>query len=136
MTDFIAPASTAVPTTTTIELMGKPYQIRCQENEIAGLQKAAQYFNKTLKALPGSEKILAPEKLAILAGLNLASQILELEDQMSQHIHFLNQRLANLQTKLESALDVEPLAHHHPLPTADEESRGDFILQRGEGSVN
>jgi len=89
---------------TTIELLGKPFQIRCPETEVSSLQKAAQYLNNTLKTLPASGKGLPPEKLAIMAALNLASQILELEDQMSQHIHFLNQRLVNLETKLEYAL--------------------------------
>lgn len=95
---------TATSATTTIELLGKPYQIRCQEHEIGNLQKAAEYLNNTLKSLPDSSKSLAPEKLALMAALNLASQILALEEQMSQHIHFLNQRLGNLQTKMEYAL--------------------------------
>ena len=102
MTENITPTTTA--TTATIELMGKPYQIKCQENEIPALQKAAEYLNGTLKSLPNTGKLLAPEKLGIMAALNLASQILELEQQMSQNLLFLNQRLNSLQAKLESAL--------------------------------
>ena len=96
--------NTTAAATATIELLGKPYQIKCQETEIPALQKAAEYLNGTLKTLPNSGKLLAPEKLGIMAALNLASQILELEQQMSQQMHFLNQRLNNLQAKIESAL--------------------------------
>lgn len=96
--------------TTTIELLGKPYQIRCQEHEIANLEKAAAYLNNMLKALPSSSKNLAPEKLAWMAALNLASQILALEEQMNQHADSLNQRLGNLQIQLEYALTTTELA--------------------------
>lgn len=103
MTDHTPPVSQAMAS---IELLGRPYQIKCQENEIAALQKAADYLNTTLKSLPQpGGRILAPEKLGMMAALNLASQILELEEQMSQQMHFLNQRLHNLQTKLENALN-------------------------------
>ena len=109
MTETSKPANTTeTAATTIIELLGKPYPIKCQENEISTLQKAAHYLNNSIKALPNNGKLLAPEKLAIMAALNLASQILELEDQMSQHMHFLNQRLGNLQTKLEYALEPTP----------------------------
>ena len=96
---------------TTVEFLGKPYQIKCQEHEVAALQKAAEYLNNTMKDLPPSGKLLSAEKLGVMAALNLASQLLELEQQMSQHLHFLNQRLSNLQTKLEAAL--EPLGSPH-----------------------
>lgn len=89
---------------TVIDLFGKPYQFKCEENEVAGLQKAATYLNNSIESLPASVKQLPTDKLAMMAALNLATQILELEDQMSQHMHFLNQRLDNLQSKLEFAL--------------------------------
>jgi cell division protein ZapA (FtsZ GTPase activity inhibitor) len=102
MTDNTTPAP---PAMASIELLGKPYQIKCQEFEIPALQKAADHLNQTLKSLPQGERPLPPEKLGIMAALNLSSQILELQEQMSQQMHFLNQRLHNLQTKLESALN-------------------------------
>lgn len=95
--------SSSAAVTTTIELLGKPYQIRCSEHEITVLQKAAQYLESTLKTLPGS-KTTPLEKLAILAALHLASQLLGIEDKMQQHIELLNQRLDTLQAKLQDAL--------------------------------
>jgi len=93
---------------THIELLGKPYQIRCQEHEISALNKAADYLNANIKNMPNAGKILAPDKLAVMAALNITSQLLELEQQMSQHIHFLNQRLGILQAKMEAALPSPP----------------------------
>lgn len=93
-------------TTANIELLGKPYQIKCRESEIPALQRAAEYLNSTLQSMPQGSKALAPEKLGMMAALNLASQILELEDQMSQQMHFINQRLHNLQIKLENAIEL------------------------------
>lgn len=93
-------------TTVTIELMGRPLQIRCPEHEIAGLQKAAEYLDNTMRIVSES-KPLSPEKIAVLSALTLASQILKLESQTNQHMDSLNQRLGNLQDKLEYALDSE-----------------------------
>ena len=95
----------SAPTTiaANVELLGKSYQIRCQQQEVATLTKAAEFLNETMKTMGGS-KTMMPEKVALMAGLNIASQLLELEQQMSQHIHFLNQRLGSLQHKIDSAL--------------------------------
>ncbi len=101
MTDNISPLTA---TMITIELLGKAYQIKCEENEIPALQKAAAYLNKTMPVLPHTPTPLVPEKLGITAALNLASQLIELEQQMSEQRQALHQRLSHLQTKLEQAL--------------------------------
>ena len=104
----------AAPTMTTIELLGKAYQIKCEENEIPALKKAAEYLNNTMQVLPHTGKPLVPEKLGIMAALNLASQIVELEQQMNEQTQRLHQRLHNLQTKLENALNhADPSASFH-----------------------
>ena len=92
-------------TMTTIDLLGKPYQVKCEEHEIPALQKAAAYLNNTMKALPHTTNSLLPEKMGMMAALNLASQIVELEQQKSEQTYLLNQRLYNLQAKLEQVLD-------------------------------
>lgn len=103
MTEKTSPPSIPTPTVS-IELLGKNYQIKCEENEIPALQKAAEHLNNTMKKMPPSGKLLAPEKLGIMAALNLASQFLALEQQMNEQLHFLNLRLQHVQEKIEEAL--------------------------------
>ncbi len=94
----------------TIEILGKNYQIKCEENELPALQKAADYLNSILKTMPQSGRLLAPDKLGMMAALNLASQFLELEEQVNEQKQFLDLHLQHLLDKLENAL----------LPSADE----------------
>jgi len=68
------------------------------------LLKAAECLNNTLKTLPNPGKLASPEKLGIMAALNLASQLVELQEKHDQQSSKLNQRLNKIQDQLESAL--------------------------------
>jgi|GEM_PF-969705 len=114
MTDNTIPQTDPNSVTANIELLGKPYQIKCREYEIPALQKAAEYLNNLMKTMPAPTKLVSPEKLGIMAALNLASQILEMEQRTNQQFHFLNQRLSNLQHKLENALPQSPSQPSEP----------------------
>lgn len=92
------------PITIIIELMGRPFQVRCPAEEIADLKKAATYLDSTMKTI-SANKLYSPEKITIMSALTLASHILKLEDQANQHMDSLHQRLGNLQNKLEYALE-------------------------------
>ncbi len=88
---------------TSIEIMGKTYQIRCPETEINALQRAAQYLEEKMRLIRESG-ILSFDRVAIITALNVAHQLLTLEQQKNQHAHAVNQRLTALQLKVEKAL--------------------------------
>lgn len=80
--------------TTTIELLGKLYHIRCPDQDTPKLQQAARNLNQILKDLSATSNAPAPEKLAIIAALNLSAQLLELEattsTKLDQLLNLLN----------------------------------------------
>jgi len=90
-------------TDTSIEIMGKTYQIKCPEAEINSLQCAAQYLEEKMRLIRASG-ILSLDRVAIITALNVAHQLLVLEQQKNQHAQLINQRLTELQNKVESAL--------------------------------
>ncbi len=51
--------------------------------------------------------VLSIDRVAIITALNIVHQLLSLEQQKNQQMEILNRRLANLQTKIESALVME-----------------------------
>lgn len=78
--------------TITIELLGKLYHIRCSDQDTSKLQQAAHNLNDTLRELAqNSHSPLPPEKLAIIAALNLSAKLLEIEDQTCTKINKLIQ---------------------------------------------
>jgi cell division protein ZapA len=90
-------------TDTSIEIMGKAYQIKCPATEINSLQRAAQYLEEKMRLIRESG-ILNLERIAIITALNVTHQLLALEQQKNQHAHTINQRLADLQLKIENSL--------------------------------
>ena len=91
--------------TTTIEILGKQYPVRCSEEEVISLQMAAKLLNQKMSEVQDSGKAINLERIAIITALNMAHQLLQTDNQKSSVMQKINQRLTNLQSKLESALN-------------------------------
>ncbi len=91
--------------TTTIEILGKVYPVRCSEAEVSSLQMAAQMLNKKMSEVQESGKAINLERIAIITALNLANQLLQSDTQKSVVMQNINQRLLQLQNKVDSALN-------------------------------
>lgn len=94
---------------TTIEILGKTYPIRCLENEVSALQQAALFLNQQMKEVQDSGKAINVERIAIITALNIAFRFLQADAQKNTFSSQINQRIAQLQDKLESVLG----SHHH-----------------------
>lgn len=90
--------------TTTIEILGKQYPVRCVESEVLSLQQAASYLNKQMQDVQDSGKAINLERIAIITALNITHQLLQLNSQQASLVSRINQRITQLQTKLEDAL--------------------------------
>lgn len=90
--------------TTTIEILGKLYPVRCKETEVNSLQMAAKLLNQKMSEVQESGKAINLERIAIITGLNLANQLLQTDTQKSSVMQKINQRLMQLQNKIESSL--------------------------------
>ncbi len=90
---------------TTIEILGKYYPIRCFESEVKLLEQAAQFLNKKMLDVQESGKAINLERIAIITALNLAHELLQVDQQKSGIMDKINQRITNLQDKLDSAIN-------------------------------
>lgn len=93
----------------TIELLGKPYAIKCPESERQSLEQAAKLLNQKMLEVKESGKAINLERIAIISGLNLAYQFLQMDHQKNHLTEHINQRIKQLQEKLEAAI-------HSPQP--------------------
>ena len=91
-------------TETSIEILGKAYQIKCPASEIDSLQSAAQYLDDKMRHLREQGGAMSLERLAIIAALNVVHQLLTWEQQKDSQAQAINQRLYALQHRIESAL--------------------------------
>lgn len=90
---------------TTIEILGKPYPIRCQESELAALQHAAQYLHDKMSEVQASGKAINVERIAIITALNIANEFLQMDKQKSTFVTRIQNHITSLQDKLDAAID-------------------------------
>ncbi|MHB1948379.1 MAG: cell division protein ZapA [Gammaproteobacteria bacterium] len=88
----------------TIKILGKSYQIKCPEDEASALQEAAFYLEKKMRETRDTSKVLSIDRIAVITALNMAHQLLELETQAIEKAHAIQQRLRDIQNKVDTAL--------------------------------
>jgi len=91
-------------TGTTVEVLGKIYQLKCPENEIAPLQNAAKYLEEKMQEVRNVNHVLSIDRIAVIAALNMTHQLLALEHEKL----LAEERLRGLENKLQKAIVAEP----------------------------
>lgn len=93
--------------TTSIEILGKIYPVRCSETEVPSLKQAAQLLNDKMLEVEESGKAINLERIAIISALNIAHQLLNLTDEHHHVIEKMNQMLSYLQERVERKTEVQ-----------------------------
>lgn len=88
-----------------IDVLGKPFPIKCAESQKEYLQKAAEYLSEKMRYFR-MQGIIEYEKIAVIAALNIVHQFLTQEAQKEGHLQNVNQRLEALQHKIDHALET------------------------------
>lgn len=81
---------------TEILLLERTYTFACSTEEKGQMERAGRYLNQILQAIQAQGKITDPEKITIMAALNLANELLELRDELQageQSVNALTERL-------------------------------------------
>jgi cell division protein ZapA len=95
------------PDTLTIKIFDKEYKVKCSVEQTGGLQAAARYLDQIMHNVRDAGNILALERIAVLAALNITHELLSLRQQQEEYVAQLHQRLEVLQNKIEQALATE-----------------------------
>jgi|688.fasta_scaffold329798_2 cell division protein ZapA len=88
-----------------IKLLDREYKIKCPNKNIPDLQEAAQYLDQKLRELSENSNYLNQDRFMITA-LNIAHEFIKLSKQKTHFIENMNQRILELQSKIEQALDL------------------------------
>ncbi len=92
-------------TSTTIEILGKPYPIRCPATEVNSLQQAAELLNQKMLEVQESGKAINIERIAIISALNIAHEFLQTTQQKTSVLSNITQRLTQLQDKIDRVIN-------------------------------
>lgn len=85
---------------TVVEILGKPYPVRCPEEEVIPLQQAVDFLNQKIAEVQQTTKA-SLERLVITAALNISYQY----HQKVSSVEKINNQISVLHDKLDSALN-------------------------------
>ncbi|MDR3490519.1 MAG: cell division protein ZapA [Gammaproteobacteria bacterium] len=88
---------------TTVEVLGKAYQVRCPENEVLALQQAALYLEEKMSEIRKVNHILSIDRIAVIAALNMTHQLLTVEHEKNRYAQMVNERLQALEKNIDAS---------------------------------
>ncbi|WP_296750215.1 cell division protein ZapA [Thiobacillus sp.] len=66
----------AGPRSIEIHILGRAYKVACSREEESALIAAADYLDEKMREIRDNSKVIGAERIAIMAGLNLAHELL------------------------------------------------------------
>ena len=72
----------------TVRILDRDYTVGVSDAERASLTSAARLLDLRMRELRGSNKMVAPDRLAVLTALNLAHELQQLRDGAGNHAAF------------------------------------------------
>ena len=89
-----------------VKILDREYTVGVEPAERDSLVAAAQLLDARMREVRGSNRMAAIDRVAVLAALNLAHELLQLRSQSEQRDQALNQTLGELNRKLDGLFDA------------------------------
>jgi cell division protein ZapA len=90
--------------TATVRLLDREFLVGCAPEEREGLVAAAAYLDGKMRELRGSSRSVGYDRVAVLAALSIAHELLQLRRGQDEQARNLSDGLGMLRRKLEGAL--------------------------------
>jgi len=76
--------STTEPARVSVRILEKEYFVACPHEERAALLDAAEFLNGRMREIRDTGKVVGLDRVAVMAALNLANELLRIRDQESK----------------------------------------------------
>jgi len=94
----------ADPKALQINVMGREFRVACPEEEQKGLLEAVEYLNRKMQEIRDNGKVVGLERIAIMAALNIAHELLSTRVGGGFDIAEVKRRMNSMETLLDQAL--------------------------------
>lgn len=88
-----------------VNILGKEYRISCDPGEEEALLKSARYLDARMKEIRGTGKVIGTDRIAVMAALNIAHELLNRETNADAAANTANKRIRALRERIEIALN-------------------------------
>ena len=88
-----------------VQILDKEYRIACQKGEQDVLLASAALLDQRMREIKAGAKVIGNDRIAVMAALNLAHELLEQKNRKDDSSQSINMRLRAMQEKIEFALN-------------------------------
>jgi cell division protein ZapA len=88
----------------TIRILEKEYQVACPAAEKPSLMASADLLNAKMREIRDSGKVVGLDRVAVMAALNLANDLIKAQGQDEELKHIVGVRIRAMREHLDSAL--------------------------------
>lgn len=89
-----------------IRIMEKEYKIACPEGEHESLLASASLLNDKMQEIKSNGKIIGAEKIAVMAAINIAHDLIRSNNQTNTVDSNVANRLVDLKSSIDATLKV------------------------------
>lgn len=86
-----------------VSIMGREFKVSCAEDEREGLMIAVSYLDKKMREIRDSGKVVGVERIAVMAALNLAHELMTTRSG-GFDIGDFKRRIISMQEQIDEAL--------------------------------
>ena len=90
-----------------ITIMGRDFRVACPEDEQAGLLEAVDYLNKKMLEIREGGKVIELERIAIMAALNIAHELLTTKVDGGFDLAEIKGRMNRMETVIDQAMSEQ-----------------------------
>jgi cell division protein ZapA len=87
-----------------IRILEKEYNVACPAEEKAALVASAELLNSKMREIRDSGKVVGLDRVAVMAALNLANELIRTQAQDQELKNIVNIRVRAMRDQLDSAL--------------------------------
>ena len=87
-----------------VQILDREYVVGCAPEQRGGLIEAAQRLDADMRRLRNAARTVSVDRIAVLAALNIAHELIQQQRSGQQHELDLSRALNNLREKLDGAL--------------------------------
>lgn len=93
------------PDPVTVRIVDREYRVMCAPDQRRTLMESALFLDQQMREIRDSGKVSSMDKIAVMAALNLAEEVLRLRQQMHDRRDQVDNRVRDLADRLDRALE-------------------------------
>ncbi|MDZ7791636.1 MAG: cell division protein ZapA [Xanthomonadales bacterium] len=93
------------PEPVTVRIVDREYRVMCTPEQRRTLMESALFLDQQMREIRDSGKISSMDKIAVMAALNLAEEVLKLRQEMHDRRDQVDSRVRDLADRLDRALE-------------------------------